>query len=233
MARLAAGDRRGEMRDGVWTMVGMITAKTGARSALGAFALALIAVTSTGPARAGDDGAAPLWIGIGSVVGLTRSPNEDAIIEYREHSKLVVPPKMDLPKPGVSAAASPAWPLDQEVDRLRKIKAEENNPFSPLASKHVTGPNIVTAPVEVSATTGFGPGGGACLKNGQAVACPDSGKAAEPAATATGMLNPLTWVGIQKKQIVLGPEPERKFLTDPPKGFRDPAEGVGAKVDAN
>jgi hypothetical protein len=46
--------------------------------------------------------------------------------------------------------------------------------------------------------------------------------------------NPLTWVGIEKKpQIVLGPEPERDSLTDPPSGYRAPVEGVGVKIDNN
>jgi hypothetical protein len=43
--------------------------------------------------------------------------------------------------------------------------------------------------------------------------------------------NPLTWVGLeQKPATVLGEEPEREDLTDPPKGYRAPAEGVGVKV---
>ena len=46
--------------------------------------------------------------------------------------------------------------------------------------------------------------------------------------------NPLTWVGIQKKPVtVLGPEPARTSLTDPPPGYRAPAEGAGVKVDNN
>jgi len=32
---------------------------------------------------------------------------------------------------------------------------------------------------------------------------------------------------------VLGPEPERTSLTDPPPGYREPAEGAGVKVDSN
>jgi hypothetical protein len=42
----------------------------------------------------------------------------------------------------------------------------------------------------------------------------------------------MSWVGLKKKPpTVLGPEPERQSLVDPPKGYRAPAEGVGAKVD--
>lgn len=212
-------------------MVNWIAAKSARWDTAGALLFVLIAGSTV--ARAGDDGAAPLWVGIGSVVGLSHDPNQGAIIDYREHGKLVVPPTMDLPNPSAPASSSAAWPVDQEVERLRKIKAEENNPFWQPASKHMTGPNIPTAPVQVSATAGRGAGSGACLANGVASPCPDDGKNKNPAATTTGGWNPLTWVGVQKKQIVLGPEPDRQFLTDPPKGFRDPVEGVGAKVDSN
>jgi len=30
---------------------------------------------------------------------------------------------------------------------------------------------------------------------------------------------------------VLGPEPARESLTDPPPGFREPAEGAGVKIE--
>jgi hypothetical protein len=37
---------------------------------------------------------------------------------------------------------------------------------------------------------------------------------------------------LQKKDaIVLGPEPDRAELTDPPKGLRAPVEGPGAKIE--
>ena len=92
---------------------------------------------------------------------------------------------------------------------------------------------VPVGPAEVSATAGNGPGGSACLQNGKPIPCPDSGKKTESPGWVANW-NPLTWVGIQKKpQAVLGPEPGRDSLTDPPKGFREPVEGVGAKVDVN
>ena len=35
----------------------------------------------------------------------------------------------------------------------------------------------------------------------------------------------------KKPATVLGPEPDRDWLTDPPKGYREPAEGAGVKVE--
>jgi hypothetical protein len=68
-------------------------------------------------ARAGDDGAAPLWVGIGSIFGgLGINPwgnEEKTSIEYREHGKIVVPPKIELPPPSSGAATSAeAWPMN-------------------------------------------------------------------------------------------------------------------------
>ena len=88
----------------------------------------------TTSARAGDDGAAPLWVGIGSIVGPFVGLNKDAPppIDYREHGKLVVPPKMDLPPPAAPpSAAAGDWPVDQEI--VRK-KAEKED-----AKKHIAG----------------------------------------------------------------------------------------------
>jgi hypothetical protein len=41
-------------------------------------------------------------------------------------------------------------------------------------------------------------------------------------STVLSNLNPLNWVGMGKSAAPLGPEPDREWLTDPPKGFRAP-----------
>src|SRR5260370_11523024 len=90
-----------------------------------AMALAMIALgfCSTA-AQAGDDGAAPIWEGVGSIFSWAwgGGDKKDAI-EYREQGKLVLPPKMELPPPrSESAAASPDWPVNQEVQRKKAEK---------------------------------------------------------------------------------------------------------------
>src|SRR5271166_1046211 len=115
------------------------------------FRRTVIAVAATaaclgaGAARAGDDGAAPLWQGIGSIfaplVGLS-SDDKDSI-EYREHGKIVVPKALDLPRPGAAAApAGGAWPVNQEIERKRIAKEEEKKKIS-------------TVPAKIRATQGF------------------------------------------------------------------------------
>ncbi len=77
------------------------------------------------------------------------------------------------------------------------------------------------AVVTVSATAGQGPGRAARATTGPATR-------AETRPPPSINWNPLTWVGLEKKPpTVLGPEPDRDWLTDPPKGYREPAEGVG------
>jgi hypothetical protein len=181
-------------------------------------------------ARAADDGQAPLWQGLGTVVGIGKP--EDPAIDYRERSKLVLPPKNDLPPPGAGGRTSAAWPTDQDVLKAKKIKALKEAPaprmYGKVSTVDLGKPGQV---VTMSATAGAGPGGGACLKDGVTVPCPQQAGVPEDHPSRQLDWNPLVWVGIQqKKDIVLGPEPQRDFLTDPPPGFRSPAEGVGASV---
>ena len=78
------------------------------------------------PAFAGDDGAAPIWVGIGSMFGFGGSSKDQ--IEYQEHGKLVQPPKMDLPPPGLSKTeANPAWPQNQEKVKANKAAELERS----------------------------------------------------------------------------------------------------------
>ena len=186
------------------------------------------------PARAGDDGEAPLWEGIASTLGLasvfgSKSEDKSGSIEYRDRAKLVVPPKVELPPPVASPTqGSASWPHDPDVERAKKEKAEAEKPVHVFTSNGrmiripppATGDNVVT----MSATAGQGPGQRPC-NSGPGVACQT-----RPAPSINW--NPLTWVGLEKKpQTVLGPEPDRDWLTDPPKGYREPVEGAGVRLD--
>jgi hypothetical protein len=187
----------------------------------------LLAVALTfgpGVAWAGDDGSAPLWEGIGSIFGwgFGGGGGDKTPIDYREHGKIVVPPKMDLPPPGSapSAADSAAWPVNQEV--LRK-KAEKE-----AAKKEIAG----VGPARLRYTHPFDPNSPVTVRavdpQGQEVKCVGSCQAS---STVLGGLNPLNWVGMGKGAAPLGPEPDREWLTDPPKGFRAPVEPVQGKTN--
>jgi hypothetical protein len=172
-------------------------------------------------AWAGDDGAAPLWEGIGSifgpVFGLGGGDKKDPI-DYREHGKIVVPPKMDLPPPGSASSGDPAWPVNQEVQRKKLQKEAAKQPIAGVGDARLryTQP-FPNAPVTVHTTDQDLAGA-----NGA------SGNAAS-AVSPLGNLNPLNWVGMGKT-VPLGPEPDREWLTDPPQGFRAPAGPVAGSA---
>ena len=182
-------------------------------------ALIAFAVTSgcigSSAAWAGDDGQAPLWEGIGSifgpVVGWGGGGDKKDPIDYREHGKIVVPPKMDLPPPGSSPAVDPAWPVNQEAQR-KKAQKEAKQPIAGVGDARLryTHPFDPNTPVTVRAVD----------PQGNEVKCDNCGSS----TLGNNLnLNPLNWVGMGKS-APLGPEPDREWLTDPPKGFRAPVE---------
>ena len=186
-------------------------------------------------ARAGDDGAAPIWVGIGNVFGpyLGFDKDKDPAIDYRDRGRLVLPPKVALPAPGATAGIGNVdWPVDPDLQKDKKAKQEQKTRdpaehFSRYRQPIVTPGSQVT----MSALAGQGVGDAPpCPKDAAPGSCSQSqtSKYGHP----TMNFNPLTWVGLQKKDaIVLGPEPDRENLTDPPKGLRAPVEGAGAKID--
>ena len=181
---------------------------------------------SAAPASAGDDGAAPLWVGLGSVIGFG-GDNEQPDIDYRDHAKLVVPPKMELPTPAPSPWTSATdWPRDPDVERWKKTQAEKNRNKTFIVKRDGNLPLDPKTVVTTNYTSGLGPSQRKCTAG--------PGDSCDSAPSPSLNWNPLTWVGIQKKPVtVLGPEPSRTSLTDPPLGYRAPAEGPGVKVDAN
>jgi hypothetical protein len=219
--------RRGDREEGFSAMPSVTLGKVGAGAAAASAACLVWLCLSTAPATAGDDGAAPLWVGIGSVFGFG-GDEEQPDIEYRDHAKLVVPPKTDLPAPAPSPWASATdWPRDPDVARWKADQAEKNKnkTFIPKRDSHqAPDPHAVV-------TTNYTSGVGSSLR-GKCTVGP--GESCDSAPSPQLNWNPLTWVGIQKKPVtVLGPEPSRTSLTDPPPGFRAPAEGAGVKVDTN
>jgi hypothetical protein len=171
------------------------------------------ACVTAGAARAGDDGAAPLWEGIGSIFGplVGLSKDEKDPIDYREHGKIVVPKSLDLPPPGAATATvGGPWPVNQEVQRKALLKQQEKDKIAGVGNARLryTHP-FPNAPVTV------GPADPSDASADQ------SGGDKAQSTSMLGNLNPLGWVGIGKT-TKLGPEPDREWLTDPPKGYRAP-----------
>ncbi len=192
------------------------------------FAIATVLLGSTA-ARAGDDGAAPLWVGIGSIFsGMGLSPwgkEEKPQIDYREHGKIVVPPKIDLPPPGAPVASGdPDWPVNVETQRKAAQKAAERKDIAGVGDARLRNTHAFpNAPVTVRPSDQANP----------ELTCPHGDCNAKPASSSSSSsllsnLNPLGWVGMGKPAVTtLGPEPDREWLTDPPKGYRAPVAATG------
>ncbi|RBP16418.1 hypothetical protein DFR50_10559 [Roseiarcus fermentans] len=195
----------------------------GFRGTLIALAAAASCLGSTA-ARAGDDGAAPLWEGIGSIFGpvVGLGNEEKDPIDYHEHGKLVVPKSMDLPPPGGSAATSGgAWPVNQEIQRKKTAKENEKKKIAGVGDVRLRGlQGFPNAPVTVRASD-----------QPESAATLGAGAKAE-SSSVLGNLNPLGWVGLNKGPTTLGPEPDRDWLTDPPKGYRAPVAASPAPTAA-
>ena len=144
--------------------------------------------------RAGDDGAAPLWQGIGSIFGPVvgfaglGGGDKPPPIDYREHGKLVLPPNTELPPPGSSATADPSWPVNQEIVRRKALKEEGKKSIAGVGDARLRYTHGFPAnePVTIRSVT----------PDGQTVKCEGS---CGSSSSMLGNLNPLNWVGMGKK----------------------------------
>jgi hypothetical protein len=201
-----------------------------------AVAAALVALVGPPAARAADDGQAPIWEGVTSVLGpvIGFGKDKDPSIDYRERGKLVLPPKIVLPAPSAAAGpGTPDWPVDPDVLKEKKEKAEKAKPDARVHYGRYVPPAIPPGSVvTMRSTAGQGESPPPpCPKDAAPGTCQRRSEQSNY-GKPTMNFNPLTWVGLQKNApVVLGPEPDRDWLTDPPKGLRAPVEGVGAKVE--
>jgi hypothetical protein len=131
-------------------------------------------------------------------------PDEQDKIDYHERAPLVIPPKMELPAPVKPVAKSdPAWPVDQDIARKKK-KQEEARAVRNEDQFYMT-------PEERARSV----------------------KAAQPQAPANEcgddfgrICNPQQfWDSLKTKKaeeaplLQPGQEPDREYLTQPPKGY--------------
>jgi hypothetical protein len=137
---------------------------------------------------------------------------EQESIDYRARAPIVVPPRADLPPPK-EAARGPAWPKDPDIAAERRAALDSRRP-----APQVT-PN---SRVEMSQTE---------LQHGRGP-LPSDGPPDECQASAGTPLCLYTPWKVLKSIMTgfhsdtqPGPEPPRKYLTEPPAGYRQ-ATGV-------
>jgi hypothetical protein len=165
-----------------------------------------------GPARAFDD--KPSAIGaLSSVVGIIGggSSGSDENIDFRERPPLVVPKAMDLPTPRPGGATRATnWPQDQDVVRRREEQARARTPQQIEVNKNPT-----LDKKELLAGR----------NDDQSVAVPlcDNYKNGVPDCEGTTMekiKRVFTLGNSEPEVVVVGKEPDRGYLTEPPKGYR-------------
>lgn len=189
-------------------------------------ALAVLALGVAGPARAADDGYANVFSSIATAFGVIKEdPAPD--ISYRERPPLVLPPQAGLPKPVDHATKSAAWPNDPDVLRYKKEKEEALAPRVGRDEERNDKLSAAELAKGRAANAGIAPRSD-CNPDSSNRACllvsPDELKregdlfaAANPTST---------------DEVIAGQEPERVYLTQPPKGYLKPTRTVKATAEA-
>jgi hypothetical protein len=142
--------------------------------------------------------------------------DEKPEIDYRPRPPLVVPPKKDLPPPTAPATAkAQAWPNDPDVAALKK--AEENR------KKPVAMENGLTRPLSIDEIRA-GRVAGAGVPTQPETTAPRNASAWIPPSELRAIEEKLKLT--KAPELQPGFEPERQYLTDPPKGYRKAAAGA-------
>ena len=177
-----------------------------------------------------DDGRGSMYESLLDMVGMGER-SDPPPIAYRERSPLVVPPKLDLPAPQQPASQrAAAWPTDQEVARARK-KKQDSNARAMAKSNETNGGELLSAQEARDMRT---PSNARTPANG-----PD-----EPCSMNHSDVNfcsPAEYWGrlavrTEKKDelsLQAGVEPEREYLTQPPKGYLKATQNVKATFEPN
>jgi hypothetical protein len=155
------------------------------------------------------------------------APDRDPI-EYHERPPLVVPKTMELPQPAAqqATARNQAWPIDPDVARKLKEKAADAEP--------VTNSSGARTPENARSSIWTMLGG---RSSSPPIETPGPPKAEEPNRSgyiANGVLRAqgeryATQNSDSGDEIRPGYEPKRRYLTDPPTGYRRPSDKAAFK----
>lgn len=182
-----------------------------------ALLLSVSVLSTTVPARAGDDGSDSMLNTVLGFVGIDTDKDKDRDqIDYRERAPLVLPPKYELPAPSRGADRNGQWPNDPDVAARRRAAADARRP----APQNGLSNSGLLGQQELRAGRGGSPNA-----NTQSDCMPGSNN---PACLYT------PWEQLKAKKeaeadvVVSGQEPGRNYLTEPPTGYRKPTKTVKA-----
>jgi hypothetical protein len=140
-----------------------------------------------------------------------QSTKDDESIDYRTRAPIVVPPRLDLPKPK-EATRDPSWPKDPDIAAQRRAALDSHTPAAQVT------PN---ARAEGDSLPAEGPPD-ECQASGTALCL----------STPWKVLKSVTNGFTSSDSVQPGPEPVRKYLTEPPPGYRQPAAVTKAATEA-
>ena len=168
----------------------------------------------------------------GIMAGIGGTNMENRGIDYRERSPLVVPPKLDLPRPESAKGeiTDPNWPKDpDEAKRKAAIAARKKSKPDPIEASRILTPSELNA----------------------ARTAPPSRTDNDPVQPGNSFNNPILspsqlgftggfsglFGGNKAEQAPFKGEPTRDSLTQPPPGYQTPspnfAYGTGPKESMN
>ena len=193
----------------------MIASRLAACGLIAASTFAGAALLTAAPALALDDGQQSIFSSVYSLIDIDPAkPGGD--ISYRERPPLVLPPKMQLRQPAPGAAGrNAAWPQDADlVRRQREAAASSASRLEifkrndlPVGQEELRSKGIAfNQPPRARDKCEDDPTKGNCIYTkwedlaGQKFVNPEGGS-----------------------ETVVGQEPPRKALTDPPRGYRTPS----------
>jgi hypothetical protein len=174
-------------------------------------------------ARAGEDGQEPIWYSLGDTLGLSGTDKVDEPIKYGERPKLVLPPSTDLAPPSAAAAMTADWPHDPDVEDIKHKKEavlhhQQRSPSLDKANNYgrPVSPDLLRSDHAAPGTLGASDHCTQSPRNCHWIR-PDI----------------LEKLGLKKEDdaVVAGQEPDRDWLTDPPKGYRLPTANAKASFE--
>jgi hypothetical protein len=189
----------------------MLALKSSVAAVVGAACVAGVLVGPAGPAYALDDGAENLFNTFLNMLAVNPWKTDDkaADIDYRERPPLVLPPTADLREPQEAGAQrSVAWPQDPDVVARKKAAAAGRWKGSPAKGNDVLSKQELMAGRTTTAEQ-TQPGKRCADRDHWCLYVnPDD------------LRNQSIDLPDHPAPVAVGEEPEREYLTQPPKGYR-------------
>ncbi len=150
-----------------------------------------------------------------SYFGMKPNAGEESI-DYRARAPLAVPPRLDLPQPK-EAPRDPSWPKDPDAAAQRRAGLDSHTPAAQVRENSGSGGPAADSRQERGALPADGPRDECEASSGTALCLSTPWKMLK---SVVNVFHPST--------AEPGPEPKRKYLTDPPPGYQRPVGGAKA-----